>query len=291
MSTDLVAESWGDYEYLDSGDGWRLERFGPHVIRRPAPSALWRPGTAASVWARAQAVFERDRTGDGDWSIDPAVPESWSIRRGSLSFLIKPTPSGQVGLFPEQAPNWDWLADRVRTCAGPFELLNLFAYTGGTTVSAAAAGARVCHVDAVRGVVQWASENATASGLGEVPIRWIVDDVVKFVKREARRGARYDGIALDPPSFGRGRQGQVFKIERDLPPLLDGCFELLSEDARLVLLTCHTPGLTGPVLRNLLAPLAAARGGRIAAGEVLLAGHAGAPPLPTGVWARWEASR
>lgn len=294
---DLVAESWDDYEYLDSGDGWRLERFGRWVLKRPSPAAIWRPSAPPALWTGAHGTYERDRSGDGEWRLGAGLPESWRVRRGALDFLIKPTPSGQVGLFPEQAPNWDWLAAHARAAAGeggpPLRLLNLFAYTGATTVAAAAAGAEVCHVDAVHGIVQWARENAAASGCAAAPVRWIVDDVVKFTKREVRRGVRYDAVALDPPSFGRGRQGQVFKLERDVVPLLDVCFELLSDRARAFLLTCHTPGISGPVLRNLLAPLAAARGGRLSDGEALLVGPAragGPPPLPAGVWARWEAA-
>lgn len=292
MADDLVAASWDDYEYLDSGDGWRLERFGPYVLRRPAQAAVWRPSQPSELWATAHATYERDRSGDGAWRSAAALPESWQVRRGALDLLVKPTPSGQVGLFPEQAPNWDWLAGlaRARVAAGgpPLALLNLFAYTGATTAAAVAAGAQACHVDAVRGVVQWARENAAASGCAAAPVRWIVDDVAKFVKREARRGVRYDAVALDPPSFGRGSQGQVWKLERDLVPLLDVCFELLSDRAVAFLLTCHTPGISGPVLKNLLAPLAAARGGRLTAGEALLSGPRNAPPLPAGVWARWE---
>ena len=287
-STDLTAQSWTDYAYLDSGDGRRLERFGPHVIVRPAPGAIWRPTLPSGRWDEAEATYERNPSGGGAWIFHRPLPESWTIRCRHLRFLLKPTPSGQVGLFPEQEENWRWVAERLAAheAAAP-RMLNLFGYTGATTLAAAAGGGQVCHVDAVRGIVRWASENATLCGLADAPVRWIADDAVRFLKREVRRGARYEALALDPPTFGRGRQGQVFKLERDLVPLLELVAELLSERPSFVLLTCHTPGIGAPALRNLLAPLVGGRGGRVIAGDVLQTSAGDAPPLPCGAYARW----
>lgn len=289
MTTDLLAHDWDDYEYLDSGDGYRLERFGAWVLQRPAPVAIWPRARDAAVWERAAATYRRDTEGGGEWTFHEPVPDSWDIGWESTRFVLKTTGFGHLGIFPEQAPNWRWIADEARAFGPGFRLLNLFAYTGGTTLAAAAAGAEVCHVDAVKGVVQWASENAARSGLRDAPIRWIVDDAEKFLKREARRGSHYEGIALDPPTFGRGAQGQVFKLERDLAGLLEHCLAVLSPKARFVLLTCHTPGVVGPVLENLLKPIVRARGGRIVAGDALQVGRTAPQPLPSGVYARWLA--
>ena len=288
MRNDVVSSSWAEYTYLDSGDGRRLERFGPHIVVRPSPGAVWRPTLPSSAWRAAAATYERNERGGGAWTFHRELPESWTIRWNHLRFLIKPTSSGQMGLFPEQEANWRWIADVLRAAKGEPHFLNLFGYTGASTLAGAPDG-RVCHVDAVRGVVKWASENAELSGLAARPVRWIIDDAHRFLKREARRGRRYDAVALDPPTFGRGSKGQVFKIERDIAVLLDHVAELLSDDALFVLFTCHTPGIGVPALRNLLAPLTRARGGRVVAGDVLqLADREGIPPLPCGVFARWE---
>jgi len=296
-----AAGSWPDYEYLDSGDGRRLERFGPVLLDRPAPQALWRRHLPEECWSAAEARFLRRSDGGGDWVYTAGKELTpWQLRWRSLCFEVHPTGFGHLGLFPEQLPNWAWLeeilagqARQAAPVAGrPMpELLNLFAYTGAASMAAARGGARVTHLDAVRGVVQWAAENVRRSDLGGGEIRWIVDDAGKFVKRELRRGRRYEAIVLDPPSFGRGSQGQVFKLEEDLAPLLEQCFQLLSPDALLLLVSAHTPGVTPAVLRNLLLPLREQRGGLLTAGEMLLVGSRSPRELPSGVHARWVASR
>lgn len=289
-------ERWSDYEYLDSGDGRRLERFGPFTLDRPAPQALWPRYLPEDRWSAADARFHRRPDGGGDWSYAARQELApWELRWRSLCFEVHPTGFGHLGLFPEQAPNWAWLEEMARRASasagvGP-EVLNLFAYTGAASMAAACGGGRVTHLDAVRGVVQWASENVRRSDLGPGSIRWIVDDASKFVKRELKRGRSYDAIILDPPSFGRGSQGQVFKLEEDLAGLLAGCFALLSARPLLLLITAHTPGVTPAVLRNLLLPLCEQRGGQLVAGEMLLTGDASPRVLPSGVYARWVADR
>ncbi len=287
----LFAADWGDYSYLDSGGTRRLERFGGRIMDRPAPQAIWDPHLPGSRWGDADARFVRHSDGSGQWTFRAGgEPEPWTMTWQGLRFEVKPTGFGHLGLFPEQAPNWAWMSEVVGSARRSVSALNLFAYTGIASLALASGGARVTHLDAVKGVVHWASENARASGLGDAHIRWIVDDVQKFTQREVRRGRRYDAIVLDPPTFGRGKQGQVWKLDRDLPGLLRTCERLLSDAPLFVLLSAHTPGVTPVVLSNMLIPLARARGGRIQAGEMLLAGEKGSPPLPSGAYARWIAT-
>ena len=287
---DLQTSGWDDYELLDSGGEERLERFGQVVLARPAQQAIWRRRLPEADWRRAQARFTRDSSGKGSWTRQAPIPESWRVRYGPSSFTLKTTAFGHVGFFPEQQPCWELVRDALAAAPEPPSLLNLFAYTGSITLAAAHAGARVCHVDASPPVVEWARKNAAQSGLAEAPVRWIVEEAGKFVRREARRGSRYHGLILDPPSFGRGPKGEVFKLESDLQPLLADGLKLLAEGARFVLLSCHTPGITGAGLANLLAELPAERGGRVQAGELLLAGTAGSSVLPSGAYSCWIAS-
>ncbi|MCA9247474.1 MAG: class I SAM-dependent methyltransferase [Planctomycetales bacterium] len=232
------------YELLDFGAGRKLERFGRLVLDRPCPAAGNVARQHEPLWAEADAVFERLDADSGRWYTNSAFPESWTVSHGRVTFELRPTPFGHVGIFPEQAANWQWLADRLAQVGGPLKVLNLFAYTGGSTLAAAAAGAEVVHVDAAANVVAWARRNAEISGLADRPIRWIVEDALKFVAREVRRGNRYDTIILDPPSFGRGPKGQVWKATEHLYDLLAQCAALTAGHGALLLATCHTPEIT-----------------------------------------------
>jgi 23S rRNA (cytosine1962-C5)-methyltransferase len=274
-----------DYEVLDSGAGEKLERFGDFVLIRPAAQALWRP-RHPELWSEASARFERDPGGRGQWQLRRKLPEAWRLELANLVFTLKTTSFGHVGLFPEQLEQWRWIQE---SCPKDGEVLNLFAYTGGSSLAAARAGAKVCHVDAARGIVDWARENAARSGLADAPIRWIVDDVQAFLEREVRRERRYSGLILDPPSFGRGKNGEVWKLESDLPRLLDLCRQVLAEDARFVLLSGHSGGFTPVVLARLIPDIVGARGGVWESGEMLLDAPDPKDALPTGCFARWRA--
>jgi 23S rRNA (cytosine1962-C5)-methyltransferase len=287
---DLVTHGWEDYELLDSGEDARLERFGEVVLLRPAQQAIWKRRLPRAAWESAHATFTRSASGQGTWRERRPLPEDWTLRHGALRFFLEVTSFGHIGVFPEQRPCWEIVQQQVRAAALPLSILNLFAYSGSMTLAAAEAGARVCHLDASPPVVDWARHNASASGLSSAPVRWIVDDALKFVRREARRAARYEAVILDPPSFGRGPKGEVFKLEEHLQPLLAECLGVLADAARFVLLSCHTPGITGTGLANLLAELQAARGGRLAGGELLIAGSGGSALLPSGSYALWTAA-
>jgi 23S rRNA (cytosine1962-C5)-methyltransferase len=280
---------YGEYALLDSGDGAKLERFGPHVLQRPCPPALWPASAGTALWKTAAAVYHRSASGGGTWEKRQTLPERWPLSCGGHRLWIKPTGFGHVGLFPEQVPMWSWIGAQCERGGPDVSVLNLFAYTGGSTLAAAAGGAVVTHCDASRGVVQWASENAALSGLAEANIRWIVEEATRFVRRERRRGRRYRGIVLDPPSFGRGPKGQVFKLERDLPPLLRDCAALLAEDALFVLLSAHTAGAGPLTLSNLLDYALGRRAGAVGCGEMVVRPEAGTPLLPSGTWAAWSA--
>lgn len=234
----------GDYELLDSGDGCKWERFGKYVLNRPCPQAVWR----ATGGVEADATFNQGEK----WQFRKKIPASWVIQIEGVLMKIAPTEFGHLGLFPEHATLWSWMQERI---SPKDKVLNLFAYSGGATLAAAQKGAAVCHLDAAKGMVDWGKENAELNNLTKHPIRWIVDDAIKFMKREVKRGNRYEGILLDPPTFGRGAQGEVFKIERDIQPLLALCKELLSERPRFLILSCHTPGFTPLVLSQLLGQL------------------------------------
>lgn len=281
----------GDYALLDSGDGRKLERFGSVILSRPCAQALWKPRSPGSFWDRATATFSRD--GGHRWSNRDRLPHSWAIEVDGLRFKLAVTDFGHLGLFPEQRDSWSRLATLCSAHAArtgrPASVLNLFAYSGGSTLACARSGAEVCHVDASRGMVDWARENAALNGLETHPIRWIVDDVARFIDREQRRGRRYDGIILDPPSFGRGARGEVFKIESDLPPLLTALRRILSDDPAFFLLSCHTPELTPLGVGHLLDDVLHDLPGSIATGELCLQGPPPARPLPSGTFALWEA--
>ena len=271
-----------DYELLDSGDGRKLERFGKYVLARPCSQALWRPKLDAAAWNRADASFDRE---DGNrWHGRSNLPKEWQIATAGIRFKLGGTDFGHLGIFPEQRAQWRWIRETIgqsdnRTI---LHVLNLFAYSGGSTMAAALGGAEVCHLDASKGMVEWARENARLNGLGESPIRWIVDDAHKFMKREIRRGRRYDAIILDPPTFGRGAGGEMYKIERDLKETLGLVKDLLSETPRFVLFSSHTPGLSQIVAENVLSQLFPAA--RLESGEMLLEGSSLA--CPSGIYCR-----
>ncbi len=238
-----ISDKWKDYELLDTSDGERLERWGKYVLIRPDPQVIWHTERRAALWGRADAGYKRSRSGGGAWS-ENSLPEKWRITYGPLTFRIQPTGFKHTGLFPEQAVNWDFMMERIRSAGRPVKVLNLFAYTGGATVACAAAGASVCHVDAARGMVEAAKENAALSGLSEAPIRYIVDDCKKFVEREIRRGNRYDAIIMDPPSYGRGPGGEVWKIEENIDSLIALVSSVLSDTPLFFLLNSYTTGLS-----------------------------------------------
>ncbi len=282
---DIVTLTGGDYELLDAGEETRLERFGGFVFDRPSPVALWRR-ERPELWRKADGVYHRSAEGGGNWTFARTLPKEWSLNWDGLRFLVKPTGFGHMGIFPEHTGHWNWVTERVRAAA-PCSVLHLFAYTGALSLVAARAGAEVCHVDAVRDIVTWARGNAAASGLEKAPVRWIVDDATGFVLREARRARRYDGIILDPPSYGKGPDGERWIIEEHLQPLLDALLGLTSERPRFVLFTCHTLGFSPVLMENLLLPWVERFGGRIESGSMTIGAPSLKSRLPTGFFARW----
>jgi 23S rRNA (cytosine1962-C5)-methyltransferase len=279
-----------EYDLLDSGNGRKLERFGAYVLARPCAQAVWRPRRPVSDWEAAHASFDRDE--GNRWRRRERLPDQWNIALDGLRFRLGGTDFGHLGIFPEQRESWRWIDATVRHARAaapekPVRVLNLFAHSGGSTLAAARAGAEVCHLDASAGMVEWARANAALNQLEEAPIRWIVEDARKFLGREIRRGRRYEGIILDPPSFGRGAKGEVYKIERDLPRTLDLCRQLLADPPRFLLLSTHTPGMTPVALENLLAERLDDARGAIERGEMVLAGADGVRPVPSGCMARW----
>lgn len=278
-----LADAWQDYEILDAGNGNKLERWGQVRLLRPDPQAVWPMQEPRSVDAR----YIRSASGGGHWEYTKTLPESWAIQYRDLTFQVRPTGFKHTGLFPEQAVNWDWMRGLVKKAPKPFRALNLFAYTGGATCALAAAGAEVVHVDAAKGMVAWAKENLALCGLRDKPVRFIVDDVMKFVLREQRRGRQYEGILMDPPSYGRGPGGEMWKIEENLYPLVAECCKLLSPEARFFLINSYTTGLAPTVLSNVLQAALPGRGGRIEAGEVGLPISRGTLVLPCGASGRW----
>ena len=258
-----IADGWKDYELLDCGGGEKLERWDKQILVRPDPQAIWETDHRHPGWKSANARYSRSSTGGGHWD-KKKLPESWPIRYKELTFQVKPMNFRHTGLFPEQAANWDFAMDKIRRADRPIRVLNLFAYTGGATVACAKAGASVCHVDAAKGMVSWAKENAKCSGLEEAPIRWIVDDCAKFVEREIRRGKTYDAIIMDPPSYGRGPGGEVWKLEENLYPFVKLCAQVLSDKPLFVILNSYTTGLAPSVLGYILQMLVGNRfGGKV----------------------------
>ena len=247
-----ISDKWTDYELIDTANGERLERWGDVTLIRPDPQIIWKNVGDAPEWNSAHARYIRSDKGGGAWDFRRKLPESWKINYGNLRFMVKPTGFKHTGLFPEQAVNWDYCGELIRSANRPINVLNLFAYTGGATLACAAAGASVCHCDAVKGMVDWARTNAKLSGLDDKPIRWIVDDANKFIKREIRHGTQYDGVILDPPSYGRGTNGEMWKLEDCIFDLMMNITELLSDKPLFVLLNSYTTGLSASVMSYLL---------------------------------------
>ncbi len=289
-ATLLIASDWQDYQLLDAGDGMKCERWGGYTLVRPDPQILW-PRRSRAPWTGWDAYYHRSDKGGGRWEYRRPLPDSWQITYRDLSFKISPTSFKHTGLFPEQAVNWDWCGQRIREARGrgrEVSVLNLFGYTGGASVAAAAAGAQVCHVDAAKGMVDWCGDNADASGLGRASIRYIVDDCLKFVRREVKRGRRYDALIMDPPSYGRGANGELWKLETHLWDLLEECREVLSDQPLFLLVNAYTTGLSPTVLANLLAELLHDQPGIVSTGEVGLPIKADGKVLPCGIYGRWE---
>ncbi|MBS0635045.1 MAG: class I SAM-dependent methyltransferase [Verrucomicrobia bacterium] len=270
-----------DYELIDSGNGAKLERFGSYTLARPCSQAVWKKSLPETVWDNATATFSR--ISENRWQTKGKLPETWTIKTQDILFKLSCTDFGHLGIFAEVRPFWHWIRSTIQAANRPIRLLNLFAYSGGVTLAAAQAGAEVCHLDASKGMVAWARENAALNGLENAPIRWIVEDVQKFINREIKRGKTYDAIVLDPPSFGRGSQGELFKIEEHINPLLDSIKALLSDKPLFVLFSCHTPGFTPTALKHLLSQRFK---GTIDTGEMLLEGSK-CFSIPSGAFARW----
>ena len=282
-----ISDSWQDFAVLDCSRGEKLERWGSFYLVRPDPQVIWSTPRQDPRWKRFDARYARSSTGGGHWSVHH-LPEHWCIRYRELTFQVKPMNFKHTGLFPEQAVNWDFVMDKIRKADRPIRVLNLFAYTGGATVACAKAGAAVCHVDAAKGMVAWAKDNARLSGLSDAPIRWIVDDCAKFVEREIRRGKTYDAIIMDPPSYGRGPGGEVWKLEESLYPFVKLCAGVLSDKPLFVLINSYTTGLAPSVLGYLLHLLVAEKyGGTVSWDELGLPVTATGMALPCGATGRW----
>ncbi len=286
-----IAEGWKDYELLDCGGGEKLERWGDKLLVRPDPQAIWNTRRRHAGWKRPDGRYLRSSSGGGSWE-KGRLPGAWQVRYQNLTFQIKPMNFKHTGLFPEQAVNWDFAQERIRAAGREVSVLNLFAYTGGASVACAVAGAKVCHVDAAKGMVQWARENARASGLEDAPIRWIVDDCAKFVEREIRRGRRYDAIIMDPPSYGRGPTGEVWKLEDNLYPFVELCAGALSDEPLFVMINSYTTGLAPSVLTYILETVVSRKfGGRTVSDEIGLPVTESGLALPCGATGRWTGDR
>ncbi|MDO8451290.1 MAG: class I SAM-dependent methyltransferase [bacterium] len=279
-------KDWTEYELLDSGDGKKLERFGPYRVVRPDPRILWKRNRPEKDWNEADASFIRSDQTTGRWEMRRNIPNSWTVRHGRTVFNLKPTEFKHLGVFPEQASNWNWIQDKIRN--NPLKILNLFAYTGGATLEAAQNGGIVTHVDSVRSTIAWAKENARSSGLSAAPIRWIEDDAYKFVLREGRRNSLYDGVIMDPPRFGRGAKGEVWKLEEDLPRLLAAIRAILVPHPRFLLINAYTADVSSIVLRQLLTDALETDEGTIESGELALKESSSDRLLPSGIFARWS---
>lgn len=285
----LLADDWKDYELLDTGGGEKLERWGQYVLRRPDPQAIWPVTGNEKIWASTDAHYHRSSSGGGNWDYMHTIPEKWIISYGELSFYIEPTGFKHTGLFPEQAVNWKWMMEKIKSRQGKVSVLNLFGYTGGATVAAAYAGAEVCHVDASKGMVTRAKENLILSGLHSNPVRFITDDAIKFVGREKRREKYYDAIIMDPPSYGRGPNGELWKIEDELFGLIKACMEILTSNPLFFLVNSYTTGLSPTVIKNMLAMSVGIKyKGILSADEVGLPVSASGLALPCGASGRWE---
>ncbi len=283
-----IADQWKDYEVLDTSSGEKLERWGDYLLVRPDPQVLWNTEKKLKGWKKMNGHYHRSAKGGGEWEFFN-LPNEWTINYKELTFNLKPFSFKHTGLFPEQATNWDWFSDLIKKSKKPVKVLNLFAYTGGATLAAAKAGAQVTHVDASKGMVAWAKENANSSGLEDAPIRWLVDDCVKFVEREIRRGNRYDAIIMDPPSYGRGPKGEIWKIEESIYPFIELASQILSDDPLFFLVNSYTTGLQPAVLSYMINTVVSSKhGGKVDAAEIGLPVSSNGLVLPCGASGRWS---
>ena len=282
-----LANNWKDYEILDMANGEKLERWGDVVLIRPDPQIIWNKKEHEEKWKTANAIYNRSKTGGGSWQYKKKMPSEWKIKYKDLTFNIKPMGFKHTGLFPEQAVNWDWMMEKIKSAKRDIKVLNLFAYTGGATVACLSAGASVCHVDSSKGMVSWAKENVILSRLKDRPVRYIVDDVVKFVNREIRRGNKYDAIIMDPPSYGRGAKGEVWRFEDDITDLVELCTKVLSKKPLFFLINSYTTGISAKVLENILR-INIKNDGIFESGEVGLPMKDSKLVLPCGIYGKWE---
>ena len=284
-----VANNWKDYEILDMANGEKLERWENIILIRPDPQIIWKEKSYPEKWKNANAKYNRSNTGGGNWNFIKPLPKSWQIKYKDLTFNIKPMGFKHTGIFPEQAVNWDWMMNKIKNSARDIKVLNLFAYTGGASVACLKAGASVCHVDSSKGMCEWAKENVASSGLRDKPIRFLVDDVVKFVNREIRRGNKYDAIIMDPPSYGRGTNGEVWKFEDNIADLVKLCMNVLSDKPLFFLINSYTTGISSQVLENLLRMNIPKKAkGKFSHGELGLPMTNSKMILPCGIYGRWE---
>lgn len=284
-----IANNWQDYEILDMANGEKLERWGNIYLIRPDPQIIWKEKTYPEKWKEVNARYNRSSSGGGNWQKYKKIPEVWQVKYKNLTFNIKPMGFKHTGLFPEQAVNWDWMIEKIKNANREIKVLNLFAYTGGATVACSYAGASVCHIDSSKGMVAWAKENVASSGLENRPVRYIVDDVTKFVQREIRRGNKYDAIIMDPPSYGRGKNGEVWQFENNIADLVELCSKVLSEKPLFFLINSYTTGISAKVLENILMLKLNKKTGTLTSGEIGLPMKNSKLVLPCGIFGRWEA--
>ena len=284
-----LASDWNDYQILDMANGEKLEKWNNITLVRPDPQIIWKQKTYPEKWKKADAKYSRSNTGGGAWNYNKKLPSAWQVKYKNLVFNIKPMGFKHTGLFPEQAVNWDWMINKIKSTNKEIRVLNLFAYTGGATVACASAGASVCHVDSSKGMTTWAKENIESSGLKDRPVRFIVDDVVKFVNREIRRGNKYDAIIMDPPSYGRGSNGEVWQFENNIYDLVELCTNVLSDNPLFFLINSYTTGISSKVLENILnLTINKEYKGRIESGEIGIPMENSKLVLPCGIYGRWE---
>ncbi len=284
-----ISSNWVDYELIDCSNGERLERWGDVILIRPDPQIIWNTKRENPLWRKAHARYHRSNSGGGQWQVYKKIPDSWSLRYRDLVFNVKPMGFKHTGIFPEQATNWDFASDIIKNADRQLNVLNLFGYTGCATLACLKAGAKVCHVDASKGMVQWAKENAASSGLADKPVRWLVDDCMKFVAREQRRGNKYDGLIMDPPSYGRGPGGEIWKLEEQLYSFLELCSTILSDDARFFILNSYTTGLSASVMEYMLSAVIKSKfGGEVSSSEIGLPVTDSKLVLPCGSTAIWK---
>jgi 23S rRNA (cytosine1962-C5)-methyltransferase len=282
-----LASDWNDYQILDMANGEKLEKWNNITLVRPDPQIIWKQKTYPEKWKKADAKYSRSNTGGGAWNYNKKLPSAWQVKYKDLVFNIKPMGFKHTGLFPEQAVNWDWMINKIKSTNKEIKVLNLFAYTGGATVACLSAGASVCHVDSSKGMVSWAKENVTSSGLQDRKVRYIVDDVVKFVNREIRRGNKYDAIIMDPPSYGRGTNGEVWKFEDNIYDLVELCSKVLTDKPLFFLINSYTTGISSMVLENILKLNIHAKG-KFSNGEIGIPMQNSNLVLPCGIYGRWE---